>query len=335
MGTGKNQKGTVVVGAVRERLRLRWSYQGKRYFLYLELPDSAVNRKVAEAKAGLIERDMATEQFDATLDRYRAGSNQSALTVAELFNKFTQERAKRNHAQSMAKYQGLQGYLGQFFRGKLAANLSEKDAEKFREWLGKKIEPVTLRERISLLNACWKWGLKKRWVTANPWEEIKVRVPRKQRPQPFTEEEIKRIVQGFREKEPHYLDYVEFCLGTGCRLGEAIALQWQHLTDDCSGIWIGESVSRGRRKATKTNKARVFGLSSRLQQMLLARRPADYKADDLVFPAPKGGAIDDHNFRNRAWSKVLAKAGVDYRKPYTVTLGMTTADRPASLPPTD
>ena len=26
--------------------------------------------------------------------------------------------------------------------------------------------------------------------------------------------------------------------------------------------------------------------------------------------------IDDHNFRNRAWEKVLTKVGVDYRKPY-------------------
>jgi len=39
--------------------------------------------------------------------------------------------------------------------------------------------------------------------------------------------------------------------------------------------------------------------------------------NDLVFPAPKGGPIDDHNFRNRAWMRVLAKLGIEYRKPYT------------------
>ena len=35
-----------------------------------------------------------------------------------------------------------------------------------------------------------------------------------------------------------------------------------------------------------------------------------------MFPSPKGEAIDDHNFRNRAWKTVLKDAGVSYRKPY-------------------
>jgi integrase len=42
------------------------------------------------------------------------------------------------------------------------------------------------------------------------------------------------------------------------------------------------------------------------------------KPDDLVFPAPKGGAIDDHNLLNRVWKKVLATVGVEYRKSYAV-----------------
>lgn len=315
MATRKNQKGTVVVEAIRERLRLRWSYQGKRYFMALELPDSAVNRKVAEAKAGFIERDMATEQFDPTLDRYRTSSSKSALTITELFKKFTDERAKQNHAQSMAKYQGLQGYLGQFFRAKLASNLSEKDAEKFREWLGKKIEPITLRERISLLKACWNWALKKQWVTANPWEEIKVRVPRKQKAQPFTEEEIKQIVEGFRKKEPHFADYVEFCLGTGCRLGEAIALRWRHLNEDCSTVHFLESYYRGTFKGLKKEDERFVSMTSHLQALLLARRPEGFDRNGLVFPSPKGHPIDDHNFRNRYWKPLLEDLNIPYRKP--------------------
>ena len=50
--------------------------------------------------------------------------------------------------------------------------------------------------------------------------------------------------------------------------------------------------------------------------MLRSRCPQDFKLDDLVFPSRKGGAIDDHNFRNRAWKTVLKNAGVSYRKPY-------------------
>jgi integrase len=35
-----------------------------------------------------------------------------------------------------------------------------------------------------------------------------------------------------------------------------------------------------------------------------------------VFQSARGGAIDDHNFRNRAWTTILEGLGVDYRKPY-------------------
>jgi integrase len=59
--------------------------------------------------------------------------------------------------------------------------------------------------------------------------------------------------------------------------------------------------------------------------MLLNRRPIGFTPEDLVFPAPQGGAIrlrrccaiNDHNFRNRAWKLVLEEKGIPYRKPYT------------------
>ncbi|WP_261226244.1 tyrosine recombinase XerC [Ancylothrix sp. D3o] len=146
---------------------------------------------------------------------------------------------------------------------------------------------------------------------------MKVRVPPKQKAKPFTKEEITTIVAAFRSHFPHYGDFVEFLFGTGCRTGEVIGLQWKHFNDDCSVAWIGESLSRGIRKETKTGQARDIPMTPYLQQMLISRRPVEFNPDDLVFPAPQGGAIDDHNFRNRAWKPVLDELRIPYRKPYT------------------
>lgn len=101
-----------------------------------------------------------------------------------------------------------------------------------------------------------------------------VKVPPKQPPKPFSFEEIGAIVQAFRTDRyyNYYTDYVQFLFGTGCRTSEAIGLRWKHLPDDCSTAWIGESLSRGVRKSTKTNKARVVTLTSKLQAMLLERK---------------------------------------------------------------
>ncbi|NET36316.1 MAG: tyrosine-type recombinase/integrase [Cyanothece sp. SIO1E1] len=318
----KAPKGTVSVQVFKERLRLCWSYQSKRYFLYMGLPDSKVNRIVAEGKAKIIEGDIATGNFDSSLVKYKPESQtQSRIKVTELFEKFIRHKTKHVHKRTLEKYNALLGYLHQFFRDKSVVDVNATNAEKFKEWLAKKLAPITLRERITLLNAGWKWGIKQGTVVANPWPEVlgMVKVPPRQKAKPFTKLEIQKILEGFRNNRyySHYADYVEFLLSTGCRTGEAIGLCWAHLNEDCSVMWIGESLSRGLRKETKNNQERFVFLTPRLQKLLLARRPADFKPSDLVFRSPRGKAIDDHNFRNRAWVSVLNQVGVEYRKPYT------------------
>lgn len=63
----KAPKGTVSVQVFKDRLRLCWSYCGKRYFLYIGLPDSKVNRVIAEQKARQIEGDTLPFRSDKEL----------------------------------------------------------------------------------------------------------------------------------------------------------------------------------------------------------------------------------------------------------------------------
>jgi integrase len=70
-------KGLVAVEAFRDRLRLRLPRQlfgGKQKYLSLGLPDSVLNRRVAESKAKMIESDIAMERFDPTLKKYQPQS---------------------------------------------------------------------------------------------------------------------------------------------------------------------------------------------------------------------------------------------------------------------
>ncbi|WP_019501284.1 tyrosine-type recombinase/integrase [Pseudanabaena sp. PCC 6802] len=315
-------KGTVALETFKDRLRLRWGYAGKRYCLYIGLPDTKVNRFAAEGKARQIELDIASGNFDTTLKKYKTDRQvqRSQLKTVELFEKFMQEKAKSVYQRSLEKYKATLGYLRQYFKEKQADAISVALAEQFLEWLCSKISPVTAKERLTLINACWEWGINEEIIENNPWNDLvaRVKIPPKQKSKPFTREEIQMIIEAFRSDRyySHYADFVEFLFGTGCRTGEAVGLRWGHLSDDCSSVWIGESVSRGVRKSTKTNRARTISLTPHLQSMLLARRPENPDSDGLVFPTPHGHAIDDHNFRNRAWKTVLAGLNIDYRKPY-------------------
>jgi integrase len=301
-------------------LRLRWSYAGRRYCISLGYPDSRVNRGVAESKAQSIEGDMVTGNFDETLQKYKPRRQQASntITVKELLARFIEHKRK---TVSVSKYESLQKPVADFFGSRPASSVDGDLADLFRVRLAEWLAPATQRERLIGIRAAWKWGIAKGLVASDPWGGVLalVKVPPQQKPKPFSQDEMRAILEGFRSNRyyHHYADFVEFLLSTGCRIGEAIALQWKHLSDDCSRVWIGESVNRkGVRKSTKTNRARTFQLTPRLQSMLLARRPEKWRGDDSVFPAPSGGMLNDSRFCKRAWQKVLKATGIPYRHPY-------------------
>ncbi len=55
--------GSVKIQIFKDRLRLVWSWQGKRFWLYIGLPDTIANRKAASIKASQIELDMVSGNF--------------------------------------------------------------------------------------------------------------------------------------------------------------------------------------------------------------------------------------------------------------------------------
>lgn len=311
----------VQVESFKGWIRLRWSYEGKRRCLSLGFEDTPIARTVAEGKARIIEADILSGNFDQTLAKYKPEHQRTdTLSVKELFEKFIAYKRKTSiYKRTLDKYIGLLGHIEKFFKLKSAVAITPEEAEAFREYLLTTLEPITVSERIGLLKTCYQWANQRRLIAGNPWEGVKVRVPVKRRAEPFTQEEMRRIIEAFRSHPTYsyYGDYVEFALCTGMRPGELIGLCWKYVSDDFRSIWIGEVLSRGLRKETKTNEARELPLNKRLSSLLAARHNPNVKPDDLVFATPQGNAIDDHNFRNRAWKPILQQLGIPYRKPYT------------------
>jgi integrase len=316
-------------------LKLRWSHQGQRYDFALGLPSSALNRKVAERKASEIELDIATEHFDPSLDKYRSVAQiqtqavSSALSVVNLFEKFMAHKSVTVYPQTLIKYEATLQRLKDFFGQEGADGVNADRAEAFRDWFAARINEstqkansaTTVKERVTLLSACWDWAIESELLTLNPWKLVarRIKPAKTTAPNPFNPGEVAQIITGFRT-DPYYAyysDYVEFMMGSGCRPGEVIALKWRHVAEDCLTVWIGEAYYRGMSKETKNTKSGTVPLSHALTKLLLKRKPARLDPEALVFPAPKGGHIHDQDFRNRAWKKVLGKLDIPYRKPYT------------------
>jgi len=223
-------------------------------------------------------------------------------------------------SRTLEKYRSLLVQLKDYFHSRKASVLTPLLCEKFMNSID--AAPITLKNKQALLIGAWDWAIEQKLLSENPWRGAPtVKVPPKQRPKPFTRDEMEKILTACRNSRyyAYYYDFILFRLVTGCRPGEASGLKWKHLSDDCSEVWIGESKTRSKDTSTTKNlRARTFTVPKNIQDMLRKRRSPDWEPEDLVFPSPNGKPINDKDFRNRCWQSLIKDSGIDYRKPYNL-----------------
>ena len=318
----KSPKGSVRIKVSNGRLQLVFSHSGRRHYLSLGLPDSKLNRKAAEAKAKVIEADIAFERFDPTLAKYKPQTAINTFTpistpkvsFTDLWEKYTKYKAPQVSASTLTRDYG-----------KIAKRLklmpkSIKDGVSARDWLLNKYSSEVARRTLVQLNACFKWAVRSDLIEENFFEgmarDIKKTVRDSSR-EPFSSGERDAIIAALENNtysskyspfsHSYYAPYVNFLFMTGCRPEEAVALQWKHITIDCTKINFIEAIpcDTGIRGATKNKKTRIFPCNPKLQSFLQRIKPEKLLPDLLVFPSPRGQILDTHNFSNRIWKPVI------------------------------
>ncbi len=318
----KSPKGSVRIKVSNGRLQLVFSHSGRRHYFSLGLPDSKLNRKAAEAKAKVIEADIAFERFDPTLAKYKPQTAINTFTpistpkvsFTDLWEKYTKYKAPQVSASTLTRDYG-----------KIAKRLklmpkSIKDGVSARDWLLNKYSSEVARRTLVQLNACFKWAVRSYLIEENFFEgmagDIKKTVRDSSR-EPFSSGERDAIIAALENNtysskyspfsHSYYAPYVNFLFMTGCRPEEAVALQWKHITIDCTKINFIEAIpcDTGIRGATKNKKTRIFPCNPKLQSFLQRIKPEKLLPDLLVFPSPRGQILDRHNFSNRIWKPVI------------------------------
>jgi len=323
---------TVSIDNDHGKIRLRIKRpSGERISLSLRLPYNQQYLNYAKQIKYKLIQSYLDGKFDEVLSQYKSNQPKTLklteISIPLLFEEFIKQKEKENLASNtLVSYKNILTHL----KSKLntpANSLTLNMSEKFITYLEEINEPSTVVRYFSLIKACWKWAKKAGYQVTDPspWDEI---VTKKEKPKqpvdPFTQVEVTAIIEGFAQHPTysHYTDYVIFLFNVGCRPGEAAGLKWKHISKDYKSIWIGESVSRGERSSTKTNKARTIYLSPKIQE-LLKKRYSDHNLEDLVFPTDQrsekstnGQEINDQYFRESIWTNVLNLVGIPYKKPY-------------------
>lgn len=334
----KSSKGCVQIKTSNGRLQLVFSYAGTRHYLSLGLPENKPNLKAAEAKAKLIESDIAYDRFDVTLAKYKP---QSALTTVTpiftpiselsldiLWQRYTEFKRPSISPNTLFKeFATVERCIAKYLPTK---SLSEAVA--IRDWIMANKSSDAAKRLLTQLAACCDWSVKSGLVTKNPFigMALEVRLPKNQSSNgakeidSFTAEERDSIIQAFESSRYYrgYTPFISFLFATGCRPSEAIALQWKHVSKDFRLITFEQSAITSEdglifRKGLKTQETRKFPCNTKLQNLLESIKHDDYEPNSLLFPSPEGKFIDFHNFRNRAWKSILESLPlIRYRKPY-------------------
>ncbi|MBT9159566.1 MAG: Tyrosine recombinase XerD [Dehalococcoidia bacterium] len=308
------------------RVRLRWYYQGRQCVLSTGTKNSPVAIASAKRLAGLIEADILSGNYDPTLLKYkpRTGKRGTVVSAVELWQHYTKamQTDKALSASAMGRYRSIGNHLEATLGSLKAEAVNEAKAKDFAAYLSERRTGHTVKVYLYLLAACWDWAKGRYHVAAaNPWRSPLARVkpsPRK-RVKPFTQIELATILSALQH-HPHYNHYyplVLFLAATGTRPGEAMALRWEHVADDFKSVAIGSAANRqGEIKSTKNHKERRVWLPDVVSNQLRDAHKQSPR-NTLVFPAVKGGLLDDKRLA-RMWKALLADCGIPFRRIYTL-----------------
>lgn len=319
----RTPNGAASLYADRGYLRINLTYKGQRERRALRLGDTPQNRAIVTAIVAQINRDIALGEFRGLDSYFDPGPEDT--TIQGLFALWLDYLLQCNTPDSTiaSRHRPLLANLRSW--GKDITTTEQ--AAKFLGSLTSRQKPKTTNTYLSLLKAWGRWAIAQGHRPMNPFEPIRP-YPGAQvaaEGEPFTQDEVSRILGAMGESSyyAHYVDFTYFLLATGVRIGEAIALRWREVDLDAGTVTIAETLTRPKggkrtRKPPKTGSkgVRTLPLTDELKTVLRGRRPRYCHPNHLVFPGPKGRAIHDNNYRNRAWKNTLKAAGVPFRKPY-------------------
>ena len=123
-------------------------------------------------------------------------------------------------------------------------------------------------------------------------------------------EEVVRYLGACRE---WYLPLAETLIGTGLRIGEAIALEWRDISWDSSAIKVSRAAKNGGVGGTKGDRSRDVMVAPYLLDLLRDHRSAQASQtglSKLVFLSPEGCMLNRDNVRHRGHQPAVRAAGL-------------------------
>ncbi len=295
------------------RLYLDLHLRGQRKKIASHLPDTPGNRKILEAKAGAIDREVFLGTFD--IERHFSTRKAKPVTFLELYEEWTRKKINEVSPLTMQWYREVvEKKILPFWGPKRIADFSHAIFDAFKAGLlEQKLSPRTVNIVLMRLREMLRMAHHRGYLAEDrsPWV-VKVR---DSRPEifPLSFEEKARFLEALPLRwKPYFI----VAFGTGLRPSEQIALKPEAIGWARSKIVVREGWRKGQRTQLKTRASfREVDILPPVRRALGEQRMIAGGAA-LVFPSPRGAHINIGNLRQRIWYPTLAKAGLRPRDLY-------------------
>ena len=317
-------------------------YKGVRCREQTTLKDTPRNRKKLERVLEKIQRAIATNTFNYAdffpgskrakrFEKEEVQQNRRPVHIGAdietpTFEAFALQWYEEHEVEWRASYKRtlqstLSRYLIPYFGEKAVGEITKADILAFRASLAKvkapgkatrlsnaRINKILMPLRQILNEAADRFNF------ATPFEGIKPLKVLKTDVDPFTLEEVKRIIEHVR---PDFRDYFIVRFFTGMRTGEIDGLKWQYVDFDRRLILVRETWVNGREEYTKTDGSqRDIQMNEMVYQALKRQWKVTGHRSKFVFCTRTGQPLSHRNVTLRVWYPLLKYLGIKPRRPY-------------------
>lgn len=316
---------------------LRW--QGRRYRVPTDLPDTPESRKVLDPKLKALNSAIksgrfAFETFFPELSKGESAQapmapatlpNPTTVASTPLFSVFAEQWFSEFKVGWRSTYMvTVRGILDQHLLGRFGAyavsSVTRAQVLEFRAHLsalrgrrpGTRLSPARINTIVLILRQVLQEAADRYQFTMPMGRLRPLKVP-KSDVDPFTLEQTQMIIGSVRKDYRHYMVTRFF---TGMRSGEIHGLKWKYVDFDRRLILVRETIVGGEEEYTKTDSSqRDIVMSQPVYEALRAQRKAT-DAFEYVFCNRAGQPIDTNNFTKRVWYPLLRHLGLALRRPY-------------------
>lgn len=281
---------------LKTSIRIWWTQDGQRERETLKMPPTPANLAHAEHLVQLIELELATGNFDRL--RLFPHSHKLAQNQFNYYIDLWMARNKNNVAPSSWRSYccHIKNHIRPYWGHRRPEEISGDDIDRWiNNVLMPKLANKTIREVLTRWRKIWQLWARRHPQAVDPSAGIVLRLPDAEEIEPFTREEIDKILAYPCAADLHNL----WCcmLWSGLSIHEILPLALEDLDLDNGVVYVNRSFVRGQYRVTKTRRRK------RAVHLLAITKQALAKQVELVkhYPAQ---TVELLNRDNRTSKKI-------------------------------